>query len=245
MIEINRFGQPIGDPLSDWRPPPVPPREAMHGLHCRLEPLDPALHADGLWSAFDEAPDGRDWTYLARERPARPDALRAWLDEIAPLADPLFYAIVRDDGRAVGMAAHLRIDPANGVVEIGHIAYARSLQCTAAGTEAVHLLAERVFALGYRRLEWKCDDRNAPSRRAALRYGFAFEGVFRQAVVTKGRNRDTAWYAMTDADWPARRDALRAWLAPENFDAGGRQRRSLEQVRAGKGGRHDRPPPPG
>jgi RimJ/RimL family protein N-acetyltransferase len=145
--------------------------------------------------------------------------------------DPLFHAILDRDGRAGGIASYLRIDPGNGVIETGHIAYAPALQRTPAATEAMYLMMARVFdELGYRRYEWKCDALNAPSRTAAERLGFRFEGIFRQAVITKGRNRDTAWYAVIDKDWPALKRAFQRWLDPSNFDASGRQRERLSDL---------------
>ena len=219
--------RPVGTPVPDWRTRPRPMRLVLPGHTCRLEPLDPARHADHLFEAYAAAPDGGDWTYLASERLDDRAAYRAFVDTQAASDDPLHYAIVVGDA-PVGTASLMRIDPANGVIEVGHIAFAPALQRTPAGTEAIFLLMRYVFAdLGYRRFEWKCDSLNAPSRRAALRYGFQFEGIFRQAIVTKGRNRDTAWYAMIDKDWPGAKAAFEAWLRPENFDASGRQIRAL------------------
>jgi RimJ/RimL family protein N-acetyltransferase len=159
--------------------------------------------------------------------------MRAWLTSCAASADPLFLAVIdRASGRAAGVVSYLRIEPEHGVIEIGHIWFGHALQRTPAATETIHLLARHAFDdLGNRRLEWKCDAANARSRRAAERFGFTFEGVFRQHMIIKGRNRDTAWYALLDSEWPAARDAFEAWLAPENFDADGRQRRSLAELR--------------
>lgn len=225
----NAFGQPIGAPLPDWSAPPVPARAPVDGRRCRLEPLDPDRHADALFAAHAAAPDDRAWTYL----PAGPfddaDAHRTWVADAAARDGFRFFAVVTPEHGPCGVAAYLRIDPPNGVLEIGHLAFSPHLQRTPAATEALHLLIDHAFALGYRRVEWKCDSRNAPSRAAARRLGFAFEGVFRQAVVTRGRNRDTAWYALIDTEWPALRDVHRAWLTPENFDADGRQRTRLAE----------------
>lgn len=231
--QTDAWGQPIGPALPDWTPREAPARAAMQGLHCRLEPLDPGRHADALHAAYAESPDDRDWTYLSSGPFADADAYRAWAAQAAASRDPLHFAILdAGGGRALGTLSLMRIDRANGTAEIGFVAYSRRLQRTPAGTEAVALLMRHVFdGLGYRRLEWKCDTLNAPSRAAALRYGFAFEGVFRQAVVYKGRSRDTAWFALTDADWPAARAAFARWLAPENFDAAGRQRARLQDLR--------------
>ena len=201
----------------------------MVGRHCRVERLDPAAHAADLFAADAEAPDDRGWTYLGVERPADAAAYRAWLDSVAGQADPFFHAIVDGaTGRAAGVAAYMRIDAANGVIEVGHINLSPRLQRTRVATEAMFLMMRRAFdELGYRRYEWKCDSLNAPSRKAALRYGFTFEGVFRQAVVTKGRSRDTAWFSIIDADWPIVRSGFEAWLDPGNFGPAGDQRRTL------------------
>ncbi len=228
----NAFGQLIGEALPDWTPRPWPPRSAIEGRFCRLEPLDADRHASGLYAAYAQAPDARDWTYLPDERETDAVAFRAGIAARAASADPLHMAVLRT-GEAVGSAALMRIDPHNGVIEIGHVHFALGLQRTPAATEALFLLMRRALdELGYRRLEWKCDSLNSPSRRAALRLGFAFEGLFRNAVVTKGRNRDTAWYAITACDWPMIRLQLERWLAPSNFDAHGRQVSSLAAFRA-------------
>ena len=226
-MPCNAFGQAVGDPLAGWTPPSPPPREPIAGRYCRLEPLDARRHAADLFAAYAAAPDARDWTYLPLERPADVDGLRALIAAQSLSRDPLHFAVLDGEGHAVGSAALMRIDPQNGVLEVGHINFSPRLKQTRAGTEAIVLFMRLAFRLGYRRFEWKCDSLNAPSRRAAERYGFVFEGVFRQAVVTKGRNRDTAWYAILDRDWPRLESAFDAWLAPENFDAAGRQRRPL------------------
>jgi RimJ/RimL family protein N-acetyltransferase len=175
------------------------------------------------------------WTYLAYGPFADHGAYNAWLAGAAESDDPLFHAIVDGrSGRALGVASFLRIEPAVGVIEVGHIAYAPALQRTPAATEAMYLMMRRVFdELGYRRYEWKCDALNEPSRRAALRLGFTFEGIFRQATLYKGRNRDTAWYSVVDKEWPERKAAFEAWLEPGNFDAEGRQRTRLSPACAG------------
>ncbi|MFC3231069.1 GNAT family N-acetyltransferase [Marinibaculum pumilum] len=229
----NDRGQPVGTALPDWQPRPPPPRTAMAGRFCRIEPLDPARHGDELFDAFAADVDGSDWTYLGYGPFDGRTAFRGWLDGCTA-DDPLFHTIIDSaSGHATGMAAFMRIDPAMGVVEIGHIHLAPALQRRPAATEAMFLFMARVFdELGYRRFEWKCDSLNAPSRRAALRLGFSYEGLFRQALVYKGRNRDTAWYAMTDGDWPSRKAAFQAWLDPANFDADGRQRRGLAELRS-------------
>lgn len=205
----------------------------MDGRYCRVEPLDPERHAHDLWSANADDAEGRMWTYLSVGPFAEEAAYRAWLDQVAPGDDPVFYTIVDARiGQAVGLASYLRIDPANGVIEVGHLQFSPRLQRTPAATEAMYLMMRRAFdELGYRRYEWKCDSLNAPSRAAAERYGFRFEGLFRQAVVYKGRNRDTAWFSIVDTEWPAVRDAFQHWLDPANFDTDGRQRHRLSDLR--------------
>lgn len=228
--QINQYGQPIGPSLPDWTPRARPSRSSLQGRYCRLEPLDPARHAAELFAANKEAPDGRLWTYLPQEPFAELDAYRDWQERMAASEDPLFFALIDlADGKAAGIAAYLRIDPAMGSIEIGHLNFSPRLQKTRAATEAQFMLADNALTmLGYRRYEWKCDSLNAPSRAAALRLGFTFEGIFRQAVVYKGRSRDTAWFSITDGEWPAIRQAYLDWLAPENFDEHGRQRRKLQ-----------------
>jgi len=229
----NELGQPIGRPVPGWTPRPLPPATPMTGRFCRVEPLAPAVHAADLFEANREDTAGRNWTYLGYGPFGEPATYRDWLDQAAAGKDPMFHAIVDlATGRAVGVASYLRIDPANGVIEVGHINYSPRLQQKPAATEAMFLMMRRAFdELGYRRYEWKCDDRNQPSRGAAQRLGFTYEGMFRQAVVYKGRNRDSAWFSILDSEWPAVRTAFEHWLAPENFDAEGRQKQSLAALR--------------
>jgi RimJ/RimL family protein N-acetyltransferase len=231
--ERNAAGLPIGPLLSGWRPPPHPPREMMNGRYCRLTPLCAAEHAAALFAAFSADRTGAMWTYLPYGPFAHEDAYRTWLASMEKATDPLFFVITDPAGaRPRGLASYLRIDPDNGCIEVGHLAYSPSLQRTPAATEAMFLMMERAFALGYRRYEWKCDALNGPSRAAAVRLGFRFEGIFRQARVVRGRNRDTAWFSIIDGEWPALRAAFERWLAPENFDASGRQRQRLAEFRA-------------
>jgi RimJ/RimL family protein N-acetyltransferase len=198
----------------------------------RLEPVDPGRHADDLFLASEGAPEL--WNYLAYGPFPNQQVFTEWLEERADSNDPLFYAVVdRDSGTARGMASLMRIDQDNGVIEVGHIWFAPVMQRTRQATEAIYLLARDVFDdLGYRRFEWKCDSLNLPSRRAADRFGFVFEGVFRQHMVIKDRNRDTAWFSILDGEWPVVRAAFEAWLAPANFDGEGCQRRSLAELRS-------------
>ena len=225
----NALGQPIGFPVPGWQARPWPPEEPMTGRFCRLERLHPDAHAAALHAANAEDRENRIWTYLPYGPFASPGDYRVWVERVAAAPDPMFHAVVDlGSGQATGVASLMRIDPAVGVIEVGHINYAPRLSRTPAATEAMYLLMRRVFAeLRYRRYEWKCDALNAPSRRAAERLGFRFEGVFRQATLYKGRNRDTAWYSIIDEEWPALARAFEGWLAPENFDHAGAQRDSL------------------
>jgi len=201
----------------------------MEGRLVRIERLDPTRHVDSLWNAVGSPEHDQLWTYLFdgpyREREAFAEAVA----KKASTADPLFFAIVdRARERAVGYASFMRIEPAHRCIEVGGILYTPLLQRTAGATEAMYLMARHAFEnLGYRRYEWKCDSRNEPSRRAALRLGFTFEGIFRQHMIVKGGNRDTAWYSMLDGEWPARKAAFERWLDPANFDAEGRQINAL------------------
>jgi RimJ/RimL family protein N-acetyltransferase len=208
----------------------------MAGRFCRIEPIDATVHGPDLFAANT---DPAAWTYLFVEPFDNIDDYLRWLQDMEKSDDPVFYAIVdAATGRAVGVASYLRIDPENGVIEVGHLNFSPELQRTAAATESMYLMMRRVFdELGYRRYEWKCDSLNSPSRRAASRLGFTYEGDFRQARVYKNRNRDTSWFAIIDADWPARRKAFESWLAPDNFDADGRQRLPLSNFSQGRVGR--------
>jgi RimJ/RimL family protein N-acetyltransferase len=225
---VNALGQPIGCDVPDWRAPPRPPRAALSGRYCRIEPLEAASHGPELHAAYALDRAGRMWTYLFSGPFADEGELMQWLVPRQASEDPLFFTIFDAvTGRAVGLAAYLRIDPPHGLIEVGHIAFSPLLQRTAAATEAMYLLMKNAFDLGYRRYEWKCDSLNAPSRRAAERLGFKYEGLFRQAVVYKGRNRDTAWYSIIDGEWPAQAERFQRWLDRGNFDANGRQKSSL------------------
>ena len=225
-MPVNEFDQPVGESL-DWAPRTAAPIEAMVGTHVRLVPLS-ARHAEDLWQSLVlDSPDSL-WTYLFSGPFERTDVGRQAFDEYVEAieANPDFEAYcVELDGKALGHACLMRDVPTMGVIEVGNIALGERLQRTTAATEMIYLLARNVFEVrGYRRFEWKCDSFNEPSRRAAERFGFSYEGRFRQAVVYKGRNRDTDWFAMTDSDWHTRlRAAYDAWLEPTNFDADGNQ----------------------
>ena len=221
--------RPIGPPV-DSHPARRPERIPIEGRFVRLEPLDAARHGSALWRAVEGADEV--WDYLFDAPYADEAAFTASLAQKAASTDPLFFAIVdKASGAAVGYATFLRIEPTHRVIEVGNILFAPALQRRPGATEAMYLMAKRAFDLGYRRYEWKCNALNAPSRRAAERLGYTFEGVFRQHMIVKGRNRDTAWFAMLDTEWPAIRAGFEAWLAPENFDADGRQKRPLAEVR--------------
>ena len=231
MYETNCLGQPVGFQVPDWTPPPIPPHEPLLGRYCRLEPLDPSRHATSLFRANALDAEGRSWTYLAYGPFKTIESYRAWVELNSQSADPLFFAIIDvATNRAVGVASYLNIDPASGSIEVGHIHYSPLLQGSTAGTEAMFLMMCKAFELGYRRYEWKCHALNAASRRAAQRLGLSFEGVFRQAKVAKGRNRDTAWYAAIDAEWSQLKEAFQQWLDSANFDAEGQQRCRLSDL---------------
>lgn len=222
----------IGRAVPDWTARPRPGPDVLSGRYCRLEPLDAGRHAAQLFVAFDQDVTRVGWTYLPYGPFSGPASFREWVASMSAGDDPLFFAIHDDDGRAVGVASYLRIKPEMGSIEVGHIHYSPLLQRTRAATEAMYLMAWRAFEeLGYRRYEWKCDDLNAASRRAAERLGFTYEGTFRQHRIYKGRNRDTAWYSIIDAEWPAVREALEAWLDPGNFDEQGNQRARLASAK--------------
>jgi RimJ/RimL family protein N-acetyltransferase len=229
---VNQLGQPIGFAMPNWQPRPQPPREAIDGRFCRLELFDPDRHCAELFDAYAEDKEGRTWTYLAYGPFASFGGFRDLMRAHFTGQDPLCHIVIdRASGRAVGMASYMRIDPAVGSIEVGSIAYSARLQKSRAATETMYLMMRRAFdELGYRRYEWKCDALNAPSRRAAERLGFRFEGIFRQAVVYKCRNRDTAWYSIIDREWPALKAAFERWLDPRNFDGEGRQRESLSAL---------------
>ena len=225
---MTATSQPVGRAVPGWTARESPPATPMAGRYVRVERLE-AAHAADLFEANAEDRDGSHWTYLFDEKPRTIGAYQAWVARAASTQDPMFHAIVDlVTGKPAGVAAYMRIDRSHGVIEVGHINFAPRLQRTRQATEAIFLMMARAFdELGYRRFEWKCDSLNAPSRAAALRFGFTFEGIFRQAIVYKGRNRDTAWYSITDAEWPAIKAAFDAWLDPSNFDASGRQRSRL------------------
>ncbi|GAA1917919.1 GNAT family N-acetyltransferase [Nocardioides marmoribigeumensis] len=226
-MPLDTQQQPVGDPVPDWSPRPLPVPTLLHGRHVRLEPLGPE-HVPALLAHVCSPDDEPLWTYRSVDRPrSEEDLLSLVLAEVEHPTTQTF-AVCPQGGDARGLVSLMRPDPASGVVEIGGVLHARPVQRTPATTETVHLLLRHAFDdLGYRRVEWKCDSLNEPSRAAARRLGFTYEGRFRQHLVMKGRNRDTDWFAVVDRDWPAVRRALEAWLGPDNFDQAGRQRVAL------------------
>ena len=220
--------------LSNWTPRPRPERVVLEGRYVRLEPLDAARHGDGLFEASSVEDADARFRWLPDLPPAKPADMQAWLSKAATSSDPMFFAVIdKASGKVAGRQSFLRIDPTYGVIEIGHIYWGPLVARRPGATEAQFLFARHAFdQLGYRRYEWKCNDRNEPSKRAAERFGFKYEGKFRQHMIVKGENRDTAWFSIIDQEWPALRRAYEAWLAPANFDAGGGQKRRLEELRA-------------
>lgn len=230
MPVVNQYDQWVGEALPDWLPRPRPQKINLIGQFCRLEPLSPT-HGQALFTAWHSINDERDWTYFSTPRPVSPQACDALIAANAASEDPLHYAVVDlKTGLAVGTVALMRIDPANGVVEIGWVNWSPLMKQSVCGSEALYLLLSYVFdALGYRRCEWKCNSLNQASSQAAKRLGFQYEGTFRQALVSKGRNRDTCWYSLLDKEWPAVGRALRQWLQKDNFTALGVQKRRLAE----------------
>jgi RimJ/RimL family protein N-acetyltransferase len=228
-VPINEFGQPVGERV-DWTPgAPLGPTTLV-GRTCRLEPLG-EQHLEGLYAALCLDSPASSWTYMSQGPFEDREEFAAYLARLHTLPATVPLAIVLPDGSPVGVATYLRIDHANGTAEVGNISFGAALQRSTAATEAMYLMAAHAFDVaGVRRYEWKCDSLNEPSRRAAKRLGFVFEGIFRQAVVYKGRTRDTAWFAITDAEWPDLRATYERWLSPENFDSGGSQRRRLSEL---------------
>ena len=221
----------LGEIVTNWSPPPTPPRLIMHGKYCRIEPLDVAKHGADLYQANREDEADAIWTYLPYGPFETLTEYQNWLTESCTGDDPMFFAIVNaKTNRATGVASYLRINPTAGSIEVGHINYAPTMQRTPAATEAMYLLMKNVFELGYRRYEWKCNTLNHRSKTAAKRLGFTYEGTFRQMMITKNRNRDSAWFSVIDKEWNAIKTAFETWLADDNFDNDGKQRVSLSSL---------------
>lgn len=229
MTRENEYGQPVGFDITGWSAPPYPEPTPIEGRIVALEPLSWDAHGESLWETLSAAP-GSLWTYMTFGPFSERSDFQRTIEALVGLDDWVTFAFIVD-GRAAGLAAYLRINPAEGVIEIGSIVFSPAMQRTTAATESIYLMLRHAFELGYRRCEWKCDALNEPSRRAADRLGFGYEGVFRQATHYKGRNRDTAWYAIIDREWPALDRRFQDWLAPENFDRDGQQIRSLKEMR--------------
>ena len=227
-MRTNELGQPIGVPVPGFEGARLPSLQTLEGRFCRLEKLELG-HSQELFDALRADESGALWTYLPESPPVDLSELSAWVEQASGKRDPAFYALIeRSSGRCLGRAAYMRIAPTAGSIEVGSILYSPSLQRTPVATEVMYLMMQHAFdELGYRRYEWKCDSLNEPSRRAAERLGFTCEGIFRQALVYKGRNRDTAWYAIIDRDWPAIRQGFEAWFDPANFDESGQQKHAL------------------
>ena len=226
---LNDLGLPIGVAITDWKTVPRPPTTAMEGRFCQLEPTDVEQHAAGLYEANRLDLEDRIWTYLPYGPFLGLPDYQDWMMRTCLGDDPKFYTIVdKASGKPVGVASYLRIMPETGVIEVGHINFSPAMQRSPVATEAMYLMMKRVFEeLGYRRYEWKCDALNERSMTAARRYGFTFEGIFRQAAVYKNRNRDTAWFSILNSEWPDTKKAFETWLSPDNFDADGHQHQSL------------------
>ncbi|MER8787369.1 GNAT family N-acetyltransferase [Mesorhizobium sp. M0983] len=224
----------MSENLKNWQPRPRPERKLLEGRTVRLEPLNAEKHGDGLFEASSVVDAGGRFAWLFDDPPQTRAAFQPWLDKAEASDDPLFFTVIdKASGKVAGRQTLMRIDPAYGVIEIGNIYWGPLISRKPAATEAQFLFMKYVFnELGYRRYEWKCNNRNEPSKRAAERFGFKFEGVFRQHLVVKGENRDTAWYSIIDKEWPDLRRAYEAWLDPANFDSDGQQKRRLEDFRA-------------
>jgi RimJ/RimL family protein N-acetyltransferase len=218
---------------SAWTPRERPRRDPLEGRFVRLEPLDAARHGEGLYQASTTPDADERFRWLSEYPPQSREAFQPWLEKAEPSLDPLYFTVIdKDSGKIAGRQTFMRIDAPNGVIEIGAILWNGLVSRKPAATEALYLFARHAFDdLGYRRFEWKCNDRNGPSKRAALRFGFTFEGLFRQHMIVKGENRDTAWFAMLDREWPIVGKAMEMWLDPGNFDKDGIQRKRLEEIR--------------
>lgn len=233
MTILNHFGQPVGDEVSGWQTRPLPERHILEGSYCNLEPLSVSKHSESLFNAWHSIDDDRDWTYFSIDRPATQQACDAYIAKISSLQDPLYFAVIdKTTLRAIGGVSLMRIDPVNGVAEIGWVNWSPLMKRSRFGTEAISLLLAYLFdKLGYRRCEWKCNSLNDASNLAAKRLGFQFEGTFRQAMLTKGNNRNTCWYSIIDSEWAPVKSAFQQWLSTENFTSEGVQKRRLESFR--------------
>lgn len=230
-MPTNAFGQPIGTPLRDWKGATPAQPVKMRGRYVRVEPFLPT-HSAALFKAFSAAEPSL-WTYMPYGPFTSSHEMCERYEELFARGDPMGFAVLTPEGEPCGIASYLRIDPVHGVIEVGCITFAPVLQRTRAATEAIYLMMSEAFdRWGYRRFEWKCDALNAPSRAAAERLGFTYEGTFRQATTYKNRSRDTAWFAILDSEWPRLRHRFETWLHPDNFDLGGRQKSPLSAAKS-------------
>ena len=234
MQNKNKLGQPIGASIIGWTNALPPPKSEMIGQYCKIVPLNVDAHAQALFAAFAKDTENKNWTYMFDGPFDDFATFESWLTHIAMNEDPLCHSIIdKQTNAAVGLASYMRIKKTHGVIEVGSIQFSPLIQRTRISTEAMFLMMQRVFdELGYRRYEWKCDSLNEKSRAAALRLGFIFEGIFRQAIIYKGRNRDTAWYSVIDSQWPSLKQTFKLWLDPTNFDSDGNQRTRLDDISA-------------
>lgn len=222
---------PLGEQVIDFKSPPHPKGLELLGRHVMIVPLAAAAHAASLFDAKSKDKEAVNWLYLPYGPFADLSRYQVWIDEMAALDDPCFFTIIRrSDEKPVGIASYLRIDQQNGSIEVGHIHFSPLLQKTTAATEAMYMMMKWAFEAGYRRYEWKCNALNVKSRKAAQRLGLSYEGVFRQMMITKGRNRDTAWFAAIDKEWPALKHAFETYLDDDNFDATGKPIKSLSEM---------------
>ena len=226
------MGQPIGASIIGWTNALPPPKSEMIGQYCKIVPLNVDAHAQALFDVFAKDTENKNWTYMFDGPFDDFATFESWLTHIAMNEDPLCHSIIdKQTNAAVGLASYMRIKKTDGVIEVGSIQFSPLIQRTRISTEAMFLMMQRVFdELGYRRYEWKCDSLNEKSRAAALRLGFTFEGIFGQAIVYKGRNRDTAWYSVIDSQWPSLKQTFKLWLDPTNFDSDGNQRTRLDDI---------------
>ena len=229
----NAFGQPVGKPIPSWRGVRRPRPTPMNGQACQLKPTCENSHGGALYDAFATDVQGADWTYMPYGPFLSYADFKSWIHWASSSTDPLFFTTIPlSDRKPEGLISYLNIDTDNGTIEVGHVHFSDKLKRTRAATEALYLMMANVFDLGYRRCEWKCDSLNMPSRTAARRLGFRFEGLFRNAMVYNGRNRDTAWHSITDTDWHRVKAAISSWLSPTNFNTNGQQIRRLSTMTA-------------
>ncbi|ALS02431.1 GNAT family acetyltransferase [Enterococcus silesiacus] len=231
QLNYNSYNQPIGSPVSDWSTREYPSKNMLEGMYCRLEKVESSKHVEALYQVYGPESKAKNWTYLPLNPFESKVAFLSYLETISRSQDPFHYAIIdKASGKALGTLALMRINAEQGSIEVGFVIYSDALKKTRIATEAQYLLAcYALDDLGYRRYEWKCDALNEPSRKAALRLGFTFEGIFRNALVYKGRNRDTAWFSIIDSEWPQVKMRVESWLEPTNFTAEGEQKRRLHE----------------